>query len=180
LAIDFHPSRQRILRGQTRGWLLRNSTLFKLEILVQSACNRPVTAVRAGRQQDQSGDPMTAPVVAQAAAKSSPAPQTPPLPHARPETLGLAPARLQKMSDALKREIDKGTTPGVTMLVARRGQIGWFEALGKQDPASPAPMAQDSLFRIFSMTKPIVSIGIMQLVEDGLLLLDDPLPKFIP
>ncbi|NVN86802.1 MAG: beta-lactamase family protein [Rhodopseudomonas sp.] len=115
-----------------------------------------------------------------AAAKSASAPQTPALPYAKPETLGLAHARLQKMSDAFKREIDKGTTPGVTMLVARRGRIGWFEALGKQDPATATPMAQDSLFRIFSMTKPIVSIGIMQLVEDGHLLLDDPLQKFIP
>jgi CubicO group peptidase (beta-lactamase class C family) len=122
---------------------------------------------------------MSAQSTAQAAAKST-APQTPPLPMAKPEALGLSSARLQKMSDALQREIDKGTTPGVTMLVARRGQVGWFEALGKQDPAGSTPMAQDSLFRIFSMTKPIVSIGIMQLVEDGELLLDDPLQKFIP
>jgi len=121
---------------------------------------------------------MTPQASVQPAAK--PVPQTPPLPMAKPETLGLSPARLQRMSDAFKREIDKGTTPGVTMLVARRGQIGWFEALGRQDPATATPMARDSLFRIFSMTKPIVSIAIMQLVEDGLLLLDDPLQKFIP
>jgi CubicO group peptidase (beta-lactamase class C family) len=84
------------------------------------------------------------------------------------------------MSDAFKREIDKGTTPGVTMMVARRGQIGWFEALGRQSPAASAPMRRDSIFRIFSMTKPIVSIGIMQLVEDGFLLLGEPLAKYIP
>jgi CubicO group peptidase (beta-lactamase class C family) len=84
------------------------------------------------------------------------------------------------MSDAFRREIDKGTIPGVTMLVARRGQTGWFEALGQQDPATSAPMAKDSLFRIYSMTKPLVSIGIMQLVEDGHLLLNDPLAKYIP
>jgi CubicO group peptidase (beta-lactamase class C family) len=84
------------------------------------------------------------------------------------------------MSDAFKREIDKGTTPGVTMLVARRGRIGWFEALGRQSPAASAPMTQGSIFRIFSMTKPIVSIGIMQLVEDGFLLLGEPLEKYIP
>ncbi|KIZ47260.1 MULTISPECIES: serine hydrolase domain-containing protein [Rhodopseudomonas] len=118
-------------------------------------------------------------MTAKAAAQSA-APQTPALPHAKPESLGLSSTRLQKMSDALKREIDKGTTPGVTMLVARRGQIGWFEALGKQDPAVDAPMAQDSLFRIFSMTKPIVSIATLQLVEDGELLLDAPLAKYIP
>lgn len=108
------------------------------------------------------------------------APKTPHLPEARPETLGLSRPRLQAMSDAFKREIDKGTVPGVTVLVARRGQVGWFEALGKQSPAVSAPMALDSIFRIFSMTKPIVSVGIMMLVEDGHLLLGDPVAKFIP
>jgi len=113
------------------------------------------------------------------AARPSTAPKTPPLPEAKPETLGLSHSRLQAMSDAFKREIDKGTVPGVTVLVARRGQVGWFEALGKQAPAGPA-MALDSIFRIFSMTKPIVSVGIMALVEDGHLLLGDPVAKFIP
>lgn len=107
-------------------------------------------------------------------------PQTPPLPEARPEKLGLSTSRLQRMSDAFKREIDKGTAPGVTVMVARHGQIGWFEALGQQTPGSSTPMARDSIFRIFSMTKPIVSIGIMQLVEDGLILLTDPVEKFLP
>jgi CubicO group peptidase (beta-lactamase class C family) len=117
---------------------------------------------------------------AQAATRQASPPQTPPLPEARPESLGLSRARLQSMSDAFKREIDKGTTPGVTVMVARRGQIGWFEALGRQNPAASAPMARDSIFRIYSMTKPIVSVGIMQLVEDGYLLLGEPLAKYIP
>jgi len=117
---------------------------------------------------------------AQPAAKHAPAPQTPPLPQAKPESLGLSPVRLQRMSDAFKREIEKGTVPGVTMMVARRGQIGWFEALGKQSPASSTPMAHNSIFRIFSMTKPIVSIGIMMLIEDGHFLLSEPVAKFIP
>jgi CubicO group peptidase (beta-lactamase class C family) len=119
-------------------------------------------------------------MTAQTAAKHPAAPQTPPLPQAKPESLGLSPVRLQRMSDAFKREIDKGTTPGVTMMVARRGQIGWFEALGQQNPASPAPMAHNTLFRIFSMTKPIVSIGIMMLLEEGYFLLNDPIAKYIP
>ncbi|MGY4287974.1 CubicO group peptidase (beta-lactamase class C family) [Bradyrhizobium sp. LM2.7] len=107
-------------------------------------------------------------------------PKIPSLPEAKPETLGLSRLRLQAMSDAFKREIDKGTVPGVTVLVARRGQVGWFEAIGKQSPTSAAPMAHDSIFRIFSMTKPIVSVGIMALVEDGDLLLSDAVAKFIP
>src|SRR3954471_4150507 len=117
---------------------------------------------------------------AQAAAKQAATPQTPPLPEASPQSLGLSPARLARMSDAFKREIDKGTIPGVTVMVARRGRIGWFEALGRQSPAQSAPMTRDSIFRIYSMTKPIVSVGIMQLVEDGHLVLADPLAKYIP
>ena len=77
------------------------------------------------------------------------------------------------MSDVFQREIDKGTMPGATIMVARGGQIGWFDALGKQDPAASAPMTQNTIFRIFSMTKPIVSIGIMMLLEEGHFLLDD-------
>ncbi len=119
-------------------------------------------------------------MTAQAAAKSTAAPQTPPLPQARPESLGLVPARLQVLSDAFKREVDKGTLPGASVLVARRGQIGWFDAVGRQGPASPAAMAQDSVFRIFSMTKPIVSVGIMMLLEEGQFLLNEPIAKFIP
>jgi CubicO group peptidase (beta-lactamase class C family) len=116
----------------------------------------------------------------QTAARPVPAPQTPPLPQARPESLGLSQLRLQRMSDAFKREIDKGTIPGVTIMVARHGQIGWFDALGRQSPAASAPMAQNSIFRIFSMTKPIVSVGIMMLLEEGQFLLNDPIAKFIP
>ena len=117
---------------------------------------------------------------AQTATKPAAAPQTPPLPQARPESLGLSPSRLQRMSDAFRREIDKGTMPGATVMVVRGGHIGWFDALGKQNPAESRSMAQDSIFRIFSMTKPIVSIGAMMLLEEGHFLLDDPIAKFIP
>jgi CubicO group peptidase (beta-lactamase class C family) len=116
---------------------------------------------------------------AQVAAKQASAPQTPSLPQAKPESIGLSGARLQKVSDAFKREVDKGTLPGATVLVARKGQIGWFDAIGRQAPEG-APMAHDSIFRIFSMTKPIVSVGIMMLVEDGHFILGDPVAKFIP
>jgi CubicO group peptidase (beta-lactamase class C family) len=123
---------------------------------------------------------MNAQTAAKETARQPAAPQTPPLPQAKPESLGLSSVRLQNMSDAFKREIDKATLPGATVMVARRGQIGWFEALGKQSPAAAAPMAHDSLFRIYSMTKPIVSVGIMMLLEDGHFILGDPVAKFIP
>jgi CubicO group peptidase (beta-lactamase class C family) len=117
---------------------------------------------------------------AQTAARHAAAPQTPPLPQAKPESLGLSSVRLQRMSDAFKREIDKGTIPGVTVMVARRGQIGWFDALGRQNPAVSRPMTHNTIFRIFSMTKPIVSVGVMMLLEEGQFLLDDPIAKYIP
>jgi CubicO group peptidase (beta-lactamase class C family) len=119
-------------------------------------------------------------MTALSAAKHTPAPQTPPLPQAKPESLGLSSVRLQRLSDAFKREIDKGTLPGATVMVARRGRIGWFDALGRQSPAVSAPMAQNTIFRIYSMTKPIVSIGIMALLEEGYLVLSDPVAKYIP
>src|SRR5437868_14411755 len=115
---------------------------------------------------------------AQTAARHASAPQTPSLPHAKPEAIGLSPTRLQKLSDAFKREVDKGTLPGATVMVARKGQIGWFDAIGRQSPAEARPMAHDTLFRIFSMTKPIVSAGIMMLVEYGHLLLVDHVAMF--
>jgi CubicO group peptidase (beta-lactamase class C family) len=119
-------------------------------------------------------------MTAQTATKPAAVPQTPPLPRAKPESLALSPARLQRMSDAFKREVDRGTLPGATVMVARRGQIGWFDAIGRQGPDSSTPMARDTIFRIFSMTKPIVSVGIMMLLEEGHLLLNDPVLKFIP
>src|SRR5215469_7753698 len=119
-------------------------------------------------------------MTAQTATKPAAVPQTPPLPRAKPESLELSPARLQRMSDTFKREVDRGTLPGATVMVARRGQIGWFDAIGRQGPDSSTPMARDTIFRIFSMTKPIVSVGIMMLLEEGHLLLNDPVLKFIP
>jgi CubicO group peptidase (beta-lactamase class C family) len=129
-----------------------------------------------GNQQEQTGETMNA----QTAAKQATAPQTPSLPHAKPEQIGLSSTRLQRMSDAFKREVDKGTLPGATVMVARRGQVGWFDAIGRQSPDASAPMSRDTIFRIFSMTKPIVSVGIMMLIEDGHFLLSDPVSKFIP
>ncbi len=102
------------------------------------------------------------------------------LPKAKPESVGLSSKRLQVLSDTFKREIDKGTLPGAVLMVARKGKVAHFDAVGRQHPAHDAPMRHDSVFRIFSMTKPIVSMAIMQLVEQGRILLADPLSKYIP
>jgi CubicO group peptidase (beta-lactamase class C family) len=142
---------------------------------VQPVCSAPNFTLTT-KNKSKKGETMNA----QPAARHASAPQTPPLPQARPESLGLSSVRLQRMSDAFKREIDKGTAPGVTIMVARRGQIGWFDALGRQNPTASTPMAHNSIFRIFSMTKPIVSVGVMMLLEEGHLLLNDPIAKYIP
>ena len=107
-------------------------------------------------------------------------PTSPSLPVADPHELGLSPAQLTRMSDAFRAEIDRGRLPGAVMLVARRGRIGWFESLGMADPVRGTPMSHDTIFRVYSMTKPIVSLAVMMLIEEGRLLLDDPVPKHLP
>jgi CubicO group peptidase (beta-lactamase class C family) len=102
------------------------------------------------------------------------------LPSSTPEALGLSAARLAKLGNQLRSQIDQGRLPGAVALIAREGQIGYFECFGDRDPVSKAPMERDSLFRIYSMTKPIVSLAAMMLWEEGKFLLDDPIGKFLP
>ncbi|MEP6557727.1 MAG: serine hydrolase domain-containing protein [Burkholderiales bacterium] len=94
--------------------------------------------------------------------------------------LGFMPARLHHLVDALESEIERGRLPGAVALIARHGKLVLCESLGAQDPQQGVPMALDSIFRIYSMTKPIVSVATMMLVERGRLLLSDPVAKFIP
>jgi CubicO group peptidase (beta-lactamase class C family) len=103
-----------------------------------------------------------------------------PLPVCQPEDVGLSSHVLGRLSSALQERVAKGHLPGAVALVARHGKIGWFEAFGKQDPTADAPMAKDSIFRIYSMTKPIVSVGVMMLWEEGRLMLNDPIEKYLP
>jgi CubicO group peptidase (beta-lactamase class C family) len=80
----------------------------------------------------------------------------------------------------MRRESERGRVPGAVALVARRGRIGYFEAFGRRDPVNGAPMAKDAIFRIYSMTKPIVSVAAMMLWEEGCFLLNDPVSKYLP
>jgi CubicO group peptidase (beta-lactamase class C family) len=105
---------------------------------------------------------------------------TPSLPVAAPEEIGLSAARLTRLGDVLRGEIDRGRVPGAVALIARRGKLGYFEALGARDPVSAAPMHKDTIFRIYSMTKPIVSVAAMMLWEEGQFLLNDPVAKYLP
>jgi CubicO group peptidase (beta-lactamase class C family) len=104
----------------------------------------------------------------------------PALPIAHPTDVGLCPERTQRLMDVLRREVASGRLPGAVAMIARRGQIGLFEAVGQQDPGTGAPMKTDSIFRIYSMTKPVVSVALMMLVERGQLLLSDPVSRWLP
>ena len=99
---------------------------------------------------------------------------------AAPEEVGLSRSRLARLSDVLRAEIERGRVPGAVALVARRGKVAYFESFGVRDPASSAPMHKDTIFRIYSMTKPIVSVAAMMLWEEGQFLLNDALAKYLP
>ncbi len=98
----------------------------------------------------------------------------------RPQDAGFHPARLGRLADALQRQIDSHRLPGAVAMIGRRGRVAWTHCAGVLDPSHRAPMRPDALFRIYSMTKPIVSMAIMMLVEEGRLALADPLEKFVP
>ena len=102
------------------------------------------------------------------------------LPVAKPEDVGLSSAALDRLSAALKDHVAAGHLPGAVALVARHGKVAYHETFGAQDPVSGAPMTHDSIFRIYSMTKAIVSVAVMMLWEEGRLLLSDPIGKYIP
>lgn len=93
---------------------------------------------------------------------------------------GMCPVRTQRLMDVLQSEVDRQRLPGAVAVVARRGKIALYESLGVQDPAENGPMAKDAIFRIYSMTKPVVSVAVMMLMEQGKLLLNDPVAKYLP
>ena len=102
------------------------------------------------------------------------------LPTAKPEEVGLSSPRLARATEIVKGQIAKRRYPGVVALVARRGKVVYFEALGQRDPQSGAPMTKDAIFRLYSMTKPFTSVAMMVLVEDGKVLLNDPVSRYLP
>jgi CubicO group peptidase (beta-lactamase class C family) len=103
-----------------------------------------------------------------------------PLPQATPEDVGLSTAGLNRLGRVMSGEVQRGRVPGAVALIARRGQLAYFESFGQRDPVAGAPMAKDSIFRIYSMTKPIVSVAAMMLWEEGRFLLSDPAAKYLP
>ena len=101
------------------------------------------------------------------------------LPNAEPASIGLSAERLDAVDAALQQRIDAGDFPGAVVMVARHGRVGHFSALGARSMGG-APMTKDTIFRIYSMTKPITSVVALQLVEEGKLDLSAPLHRYLP
>jgi CubicO group peptidase (beta-lactamase class C family) len=99
---------------------------------------------------------------------------------ARPEDVGLSSERLKRLTSAFQLDVEKAKIPGAVILIARHGKIAYFEAIGFQDREKQLPMRRDTIFRIASMTKPIVSVAAMMLVEEGRIQLQDPVSAYLP
>ncbi len=107
-------------------------------------------------------------------------PVTAATPTAKPEEVGFSSERLHRISDLVQRHLTAGSFSGAVTLVARNGRIAHLEAQGLMDIESRKPMQKDAIFRIMSMTKPVVGVSIMMMIEEGKVRLTDPASKFIP
>lgn len=105
---------------------------------------------------------------------------TPPLPSATPESVGFSAQRLKRLDAAMQTFVDGGRVAGVNTVLIRHGKVVAANSYGRMSLAGPEPMARDAIFRIYSMTKPITSVGMMILFEEGRWRLDDPISKYLP
>jgi len=101
-------------------------------------------------------------------------------PTEKPEAAGMSSERLERISKAVQQGIDDKRITGAVTLVARHGHVVWFKAQGLSDREAGKPMRADSIFRICSMSKPITSVAVMMLYEEGKFLLEDPISKYLP
>jgi CubicO group peptidase (beta-lactamase class C family) len=97
-----------------------------------------------------------------------------------PEAAGLSPQRLSRIRTKMEKHIDAGRMAGGLGLIMRRGQVGYFETWGMGDTEAGAPMREDAIFRIFSMTKAVTGVAAMMLFEEGAFALADPISNFMP
>ncbi len=102
------------------------------------------------------------------------------LPTAEPEDVGMSSERLDRLTATIDEAIESDEIAGAVTLVSRRGKVVYFRAAGMMDQEAAKPMQRDTIFRIASMTKPITSVAAMMLLEEGRLLLTDPISKYIP
>src|SRR5690606_33199309 len=103
-----------------------------------------------------------------------------PLPTAQPEEVGMSSERLKKITGYFNQEVEAGRLPGGVIAIARNGKLVMHESFGKLNPTQDGEMPNDAIFRVYSMTKPLVSVAAMQLVEDGIVQLTDPVSKWLP
>lgn len=103
-----------------------------------------------------------------------------PLPIGTPESVGMSKDRLSVISATMKAEVAANRLPGAVVMIARNGRLVYSESFGKTGHTNGGDMNADSIFRIYSMTKPMVSTALMMLVEDGKVQLTDPVSKFLP
>src|SRR4030095_8345531 len=96
------------------------------------------------------------------------------LPTATREDVVLSAARLARITQTLRADVEGGRIPGAVVLVARKGRVAYFEAVGFRDKAAGAPMPKDAIFRLASMTKPLVTVAALSLWEEGRIQLFDP------
>ena len=106
--------------------------------------------------------------------------QETPLPEAQPETVGFSPDRLNQIDLIFKEGIEDNKIPGAVIAIARRGKLVYYKAFGMQNAEKNIPMSKDSIFRIYSMTKPLVSVAVMKLHEEGKIYLSESIEKYIP
>ena len=102
------------------------------------------------------------------------------VPTAPAESVGMSPDRLQRIDQVMQAYIDRNEIAGAVTLVARRGKVVHFSALGERNAETGAPMTHDTIFRLASMTKPIASTALMMLYEEGHFQLRDPISKWLP
>lgn len=107
-------------------------------------------------------------------------PLTAAVPTAKPEEVGLSTGRLQRIGELVQRHIAAGSFSGAVTLVARNGRIGHHEAHGLMDLETKKPMVKDGIFRIMSMTKPVIGVATLMMMEEGKIRLQDPVSKFVP
>ena len=107
-------------------------------------------------------------------------PLTAAAPTAKPEEVGLSTERLKRVTELVQRHIAAGSFSGAVTLVARNGRIAHHEAQGVMDLETKKPMVKDGIFRIMSMTKPVIGVAVLMMMEEGKVRLQDPVSKFIP
>src|SRR5207245_11058910 len=99
---------------------------------------------------------------------------------ASPEEVGLSSTGIARLTRHIQAYVDAGKFPGAISMVQRRGKVVHFQTYGRRDLEAGTPVEPETIFRIYSMTKPIVSVGLMTLYEEGRLQLDDPVAQYIP